>query len=118
VHWKTVPLTRWAAGRPFVWLDDETTDADRWWVAAHHWQPALLHRVDPFLVEQQLSRCTNRTDNGRRRGVRASLPRVLKGRASICAELAAEIGTGDEFRYASIARDWSHKLADSSGTSL
>lgn len=25
VHWKTVPLTRWAAGRAFVWLDDETT---------------------------------------------------------------------------------------------
>jgi len=49
VHWKTVPLTGWAAGRPFVWLDDETTDADRRWVAAHHPQPALLHRVDPYL---------------------------------------------------------------------
>ncbi|WP_433286621.1 HAD domain-containing protein [Micromonospora sp. CA-244673] len=49
VHWKTAPLTRWAAGRPFVWLDDETTDADRRWVAAHHPQPALLHRVDPDL---------------------------------------------------------------------
>ncbi len=49
VHWKTAPLTRWAAGRPFVWLDDETTDADRRWVAAHHPQPALLHRVDPHL---------------------------------------------------------------------
>ncbi|MFG2039943.1 HAD domain-containing protein [Dactylosporangium sp. NPDC048998] len=49
VHWKTVSLTRWAAGRPFVWLDDETTDADRRWVAAHHPQPALLHRVDPYL---------------------------------------------------------------------
>jgi hypothetical protein len=48
VHWKTVPLTRWAAGRPFVWLDDETTDADRRWVTAHHSQPALLHRVDPY----------------------------------------------------------------------
>lgn len=49
VHWKTVPLTRWAAGRPFVWLDDETTDADRRWVASHHPQPALLRRVDPYL---------------------------------------------------------------------
>lgn len=48
VHWKTLPLTRWAAGRPFVWLDDETTDADRRWVAAHYSQPALLHRVDPY----------------------------------------------------------------------
>ncbi|WP_406045187.1 HAD domain-containing protein [Micromonospora sp. NBC_00898] len=27
LHWKTVFLTRWAAGRPFVWLDDEITDA-------------------------------------------------------------------------------------------
>jgi len=49
VHWKTAPLMRWAAGRPFVWLDDETTDADRRWVDAHHPQPALLHRVDPYL---------------------------------------------------------------------
>lgn len=36
LHWKTVFLARWAAGRPFVLLDDETTDADRRWVAAHH----------------------------------------------------------------------------------
>lgn len=49
VHWKTVFLTRWAAGRPFVWLDDETTDADRRWIAAHHPEPALLRRVDPYL---------------------------------------------------------------------
>ena len=48
VHWKTVPLTQWAAGRPFVWLDDETTDTDRRWVAAHYPQPALLHHVDPY----------------------------------------------------------------------
>jgi hypothetical protein len=49
VHWKTVFLTRWAVGRPFVWLDDETTDADRQWVAKHQPMPALLHRVDPYL---------------------------------------------------------------------
>jgi HAD domain in Swiss Army Knife RNA repair proteins len=48
VHWKTAPLTRWAAGGRFVWLDDEITDADRRWVAAHHPRPALLHRVDPY----------------------------------------------------------------------
>jgi hypothetical protein len=47
LHWKTVALSRWAAGRAFVWLDDELTDADRNWIAAHHAQPALLHRVDP-----------------------------------------------------------------------
>jgi hypothetical protein len=40
-------LTRWAAGRPFIWLDDEITGADRQWVAAHHSGKALLHRVDP-----------------------------------------------------------------------
>lgn len=49
LHWKTTFLVRWAAGRPFVWLDDETTDADRRWVAAHHPGPALLHRVDPYV---------------------------------------------------------------------
>jgi hypothetical protein len=31
-----------------VWLDDEVTDADRRWIAAHHPQPALLQRVDPY----------------------------------------------------------------------
>nr|WP_309245975.1 HAD domain-containing protein [Verrucosispora sioxanthis] len=49
VHWKTASLARWAAGSPFVWLDDETTDADRRWIAGHHPQPALLHHVDPYL---------------------------------------------------------------------
>ncbi|MEU4426196.1 HAD domain-containing protein [Actinoplanes sp. NPDC024001] len=47
LHWKTVALVRWAAGRSFVWLDDEVTDVDRRWVAAHHPGRALLHRVDP-----------------------------------------------------------------------
>jgi len=46
LHWKTAFLTRWAAGRTFVWLDDEITDADRRWVQAHHPGKALLHRVD------------------------------------------------------------------------
>ncbi|WP_329292159.1 HAD domain-containing protein [Streptomyces pseudovenezuelae] len=45
-HWKTRPLVSWAAGRPFVWVDDEITEADRVWVAAHHPARALLHRVD------------------------------------------------------------------------
>jgi Swiss Army Knife RNA repair-like protein len=49
VHWKTAFLTRWAAGRPFVWLDDEITDADRRWVSAHHQGRALVQRVDPFV---------------------------------------------------------------------
>ncbi|WP_430790271.1 hypothetical protein [Actinoplanes sp. G11-F43] len=42
------PLVRWAAGHPFVWLDDEITDADRRWVRAHHEGRALLHRADPL----------------------------------------------------------------------
>ncbi|MGW3788485.1 HAD domain-containing protein [Micromonospora chokoriensis] len=49
LHWKTAFLTRWAAGRPFVWLDDEIGDADRRWVAAHHPVRALLQRVDPYV---------------------------------------------------------------------
>jgi hypothetical protein len=47
LHWKTVALSRWAAGRAFVWLDDEMTGTDQRWVAANHPEPALLHRVDP-----------------------------------------------------------------------
>ncbi|MGI5532607.1 HAD domain-containing protein [Streptomyces syringium] len=46
LHWKTRTLVERAAGRPFVWVDDEVTDTDRAWVAAHHQGPALLHRVD------------------------------------------------------------------------
>ncbi|THA86885.1 HAD domain-containing protein [Streptomyces sp. A0592] len=47
VHWKTPALLDHAAGRPFVWIDDEITDADRARVADLHPGPALLHRVDP-----------------------------------------------------------------------
>jgi hypothetical protein len=48
LHWKTKFLTEWADGRPFVWIDDEVSDADRQWVHSHHQGIALLHRVDPF----------------------------------------------------------------------
>ncbi|MEU7876214.1 HAD domain-containing protein [Dactylosporangium sp. NPDC049140] len=44
-HWKTRDVVAWAAGRPFVWVDDEITAADRTFVARHHTAPALLHRV-------------------------------------------------------------------------
>jgi hypothetical protein len=47
LHWKTRDLVEWAAGRSFVWVDDEITAADRAWVSAHHHGQALLHRVDP-----------------------------------------------------------------------
>jgi hypothetical protein len=46
LHWKTRALVAWAAGRPFIWVDDEITDTDRAWVSAHHRGQALLHRVD------------------------------------------------------------------------
>ncbi|MEV6602124.1 HAD domain-containing protein [Actinoplanes sp. NPDC051346] len=49
LHWKTRFLTRWAAGRSFVWIDDEVTDADRRWVRGNHPGKALVHRVDPFV---------------------------------------------------------------------
>ncbi|MFD0265131.1 hypothetical protein ACFVGY_00840 [Streptomyces sp. NPDC127106] len=45
-HWKAGPLLEHAAGRPFAWVDDEITDADRAWVEAHHPGRALLQRVD------------------------------------------------------------------------
>ncbi|MEU9040172.1 MULTISPECIES: HAD domain-containing protein [unclassified Kitasatospora] len=47
VHWKTRTLVAWAADRPFAWLDDEITEADRRWVATHSPARALLHRVNP-----------------------------------------------------------------------
>ncbi|WP_328916745.1 MULTISPECIES: HAD domain-containing protein [unclassified Streptomyces] len=47
LHWKTRALVGRAAGRAFVWVDDEITDIDRAWASAHHRAPALLHRVDP-----------------------------------------------------------------------
>ncbi|MFK0169064.1 hypothetical protein ACIQU5_09690 [Streptomyces sp. NPDC090306] len=46
LHWKTRPLLARAAGRPFVWVDDEITDVDRAWVSARHPEPACLYRVD------------------------------------------------------------------------
>lgn len=46
LHWKTRNLVDWAAGRPFAWIDDEITDADRHWVSANHPGHALLHLVD------------------------------------------------------------------------
>lgn len=47
LSWKTRALVALAAGRAFVWLDDELTNVDRAWVAAHHPGEGLLHRVDP-----------------------------------------------------------------------
>lgn len=46
LHWKTQALVEAAAGRPFVWLDDEISDRDRAWVAENHQGEALLHQVE------------------------------------------------------------------------
>ncbi|MER5355443.1 hypothetical protein ABT093_34595 [Kitasatospora sp. NPDC002551] len=46
VFWKTPDIVARARDRPFAWVDDQITDADRAWVRAHHDGPALLHRVD------------------------------------------------------------------------
>jgi hypothetical protein len=46
LNWKTRGLVELAAGRPFAWIDDEITHADRAWVSAHHHGKVLLHRVD------------------------------------------------------------------------
>lgn len=46
--WKTRTLVDWAAGRPFAWVDDEITDADRDWATANHHGRALLYYVEPF----------------------------------------------------------------------
>ncbi|MEI5522946.1 hypothetical protein WB401_05670 [Streptomyces brasiliscabiei] len=46
LHWKTRALVRTAAGRPFIWADDEITGLDRAWVSRHHPGRALLHRVE------------------------------------------------------------------------
>ncbi|MGW6915071.1 hypothetical protein ACWGB8_14850 [Kitasatospora sp. NPDC054939] len=47
LHWKTRHLVDWAAGRPFVWVDDELGPQDTAWIADHHPGPALTHWVDP-----------------------------------------------------------------------
>ncbi|GAA2708154.1 HAD domain-containing protein [Actinoplanes palleronii] len=49
LHWKTTSLIRRAAGIPFIWLDDEMTEADQRWVRIHHPGSALLHQVDPLI---------------------------------------------------------------------
>ncbi|NKZ04383.1 HAD domain-containing protein [Actinomadura latina] len=43
--WKTRTVVAWANQRPFAWVDDEITDADRDWVSTHHPGRALLHHI-------------------------------------------------------------------------
>jgi hypothetical protein len=55
--WKARTVVAWAASRPFAWVDDEVTDADRDWIAAHHRGHALLRSVDASigLTDQDLT---------------------------------------------------------------
>lgn len=46
-HRKTIDVIRYAAGRPFVWLDDQLSAVDRAYVQEHHPGPAWLYDVDP-----------------------------------------------------------------------
>jgi hypothetical protein len=47
LFWKTEYVVKWAAGRPFAWIDDGFSNLDRMFVADHHDGPALLHWVSP-----------------------------------------------------------------------
>ncbi|MFJ9458029.1 hypothetical protein ACIRST_23450 [Kitasatospora sp. NPDC101447] len=47
LHWKTRDLVAWAAGRPFVWVDDELGPQDIEWIEANHPAPAVALWVDP-----------------------------------------------------------------------
>ncbi len=46
LHWKTRTLVEMAAGRSFIWIDDEIRQQDWTWVCGNHPGRALLHRVD------------------------------------------------------------------------
>lgn len=46
IGWKTRALVREAAGRPFVWVDDDISDADLAWIDREHPGPALAFRVE------------------------------------------------------------------------
>jgi hypothetical protein len=46
LQWKTKALVRIADGRPFVWVDDVISQADRSYVEDGHAGEALLHKVD------------------------------------------------------------------------
>jgi hypothetical protein len=46
---KIPALVRFAAGRPFAWVDDEINTQDHLYAAKYHGAPFLLHRVSPRL---------------------------------------------------------------------
>ncbi|WP_424214647.1 hypothetical protein ACN20G_22670 [Streptomyces sp. BI20] len=44
--WKTQYIVRYAGLRPFAWIDDDITAADREYIELHHPAHALAHRID------------------------------------------------------------------------
>lgn len=59
VHWKTRDIADYAAGRPFIWIDDEVRpDRDGKWLSENVTQPFLLILVAPFqgLMDSHLER--------------------------------------------------------------
>ncbi|MFI8535400.1 hypothetical protein ACIGMX_34785 [Streptomyces aquilus] len=49
MFWKTEHVVKWAAGRPFAWIDDDITGIDQAYVTEHHNGPAFLHWISPRL---------------------------------------------------------------------
>ncbi|MFG2846648.1 HAD domain-containing protein [Kitasatospora sp. NPDC048296] len=47
LHWKTRDVVAWAAGRPFVWVDDELGPQDADWIEANHPGQGLVLHVNP-----------------------------------------------------------------------
>lgn len=47
LHSKTETLLKYAEGRPFVWIDDESTERDVEWLKAHADQEHLVLTVSP-----------------------------------------------------------------------
>ena len=49
LYWKTKYVVDWAAGRPFVWVDDETTRYDQEYVDEHHKGFGRILHIKPHL---------------------------------------------------------------------
>jgi hypothetical protein len=47
LFWKTRTVADYAAERPFAWVDDQITMADRRWCATQHPAPTLLQTIHP-----------------------------------------------------------------------
>jgi hypothetical protein len=48
IYFKTPTVVKYAAGRPFAWLDDEITTWDEKYIRQYHDGPSLLVWIDPI----------------------------------------------------------------------